>query len=98
MDSMRTLLRRDLARSLSALPELDRLRAAWPVACGRAVADHSEIIAFENHTVQIHADDPLWLTHMLSMRPVLEAELRRIAAVDLTAIHFSLKPFPKENP
>ena len=41
MQRMREMLRDSLARSLRELPELDRLAAAWPVACGPALAAHA---------------------------------------------------------
>jgi hypothetical protein len=42
MERMRDVLRGSLGRSLRALPEEDRLAAAWPVACGSALAGHGE--------------------------------------------------------
>ena len=43
MQGMRDLLRGSLGRSLRELPEEDRLMAAWPVACGSALAGHAEV-------------------------------------------------------
>ena len=40
MEDLKALLRSTLAESLKALSEEDRLAAAWPVACGRALAAH----------------------------------------------------------
>ena len=37
MEGMRGLLRGSLGRSLEAMQEVDRLAAAWPVACGSAM-------------------------------------------------------------
>ncbi len=91
MESMREMLRKELGRSLKALPELDRLRAAWTVACGRTMAEKGRVTGFEEGVVSVEADDTVWLGQMLSMRGVLERELARIAEVKLGGIHFSLR-------
>ena len=89
MDNMRTLLRRNLGRSLEAHPPLDRLRAAWPVACGKGMAAQATPVALEAGvlTVEVHSD--AWLAEFQTRGPVLQHELARIARVPLTGIHFS---------
>ena len=91
MDSMRDVLRRSLGRSLEALPAEERLEAAWPVPCGKAMADRGKIAAFADGTVTIHVQDRVWLEQMLSMRDILQHDLARVANVRITAIHFELK-------
>ncbi len=91
MEGMRALLRGSLGRSLAGLDEADRLAAAWPVACGRAMAEHGEIVAFFEGTVTVAVSDETWLRQMMSMRGQLQAELARIARVKLTGIHFEMK-------
>ena len=88
MEDMRSVLRKSLGRSLGALPELDRLAAAWPVACGKALAARGRITAFAAGTVTVQVDDPAWLAQMLVMRGALQHDLARIAEVQVTAIHF----------
>ena len=88
MESMRSVLKKSLGRSLATMPELDRLAAAWPVACGKAMAARGEIIAFEEGAVTVRVDDPAWLDQMRSMQGALQHELARIAQVRLTGIHF----------
>ena len=61
MDSMRDMLKKNLARSLEAMPVMDRLEAAWPVACGKAMADRGEIVGFENGVIQVQVQDSVWL-------------------------------------
>jgi len=91
MESMRELLKRNLARSLEALPVADRLAAAWPVACGKAMAARGEIVGFENGIVEVQVQDAVWLDQMRSMGPVLRSELARIAGVKIVGIHFEVK-------
>ena len=47
------LLRGTLGRSLKAMREEDRLAAAWPVACGEAMAEHGEVVGYEDGVVRI---------------------------------------------
>jgi hypothetical protein len=91
LENMRSMLRGTLGRSLDALSDEDRLAAAWPVACGHAMAAHGEIVGFFEGTVTVQVSDPAWLSQMLSMRSILQNELARIAQVKVTAIHFELK-------
>jgi len=91
MEDMRAVLRGSLGRSLGALTEIDRLAAAWPVACGRAMAAHGEVAGFFEGTVTVAVTDAAWLSQMMSMRSLLQNELARVAGVKLTAIHFEMK-------
>src|ERR1700722_9653644 len=97
MDSMRDMLKKNLARSLEALPVADRLAAAWPVACGKAMADRGEIVGFENGVVEVEVRDAVWLDQMRSMGAVLERELAKIAGVKIAGIHFQVKGFRPEK-
>ncbi len=91
MDNMREMLRKSLGRSLEALPPLDRLVAAWPVACGTALAEKGEILDYADGVLRVAVNDSVWLEQMRSMRQVLERELARIAGVKLTGIHFEVR-------
>jgi hypothetical protein len=88
MQGMRDMLRGTLGRSLRPLPALDRLAAAWPVACGPALAAHGEIANYENGIVRIVVTSPEWLQPLSHMKLVLTSDLARIAGVPVTAIHF----------
>ena len=88
MQGMRELLRSSLGRSLSGLEPADKLAAAWPVACGRSMAEHGVVTAYSNGCVTIEVSDSTWMQQMLAMRQQLTAELRRIASVELREIHF----------
>jgi hypothetical protein len=91
MEDMRAVLRGSIGRSLHAFEESDRLAAAWPVACGRAMAQHGEVVGFFEGTVTVAVSDGAWLSQMMSMRSILQNEMARIARVKVTAIHFELK-------
>jgi hypothetical protein len=91
MEDMRGVLRGSLGRTLAGLTEADRLAAAWPVACGRAMAAHGEVAGFFEGTVTVAVSDAAWFSQMMSMRSLLQNELARIARVKVTAIHFEMK-------
>ncbi|XCB27695.1 DUF721 domain-containing protein [Tunturiibacter empetritectus] len=85
------MLKGSLRRSLQALREEDRLAAAWPVACGRAMAERGQVIGFENGVVRVEVEDGVWLRQLVSMRRQLAAELSRISGVPVSEIHFDKK-------
>ncbi len=91
MERMRDLLRHNLGRSLSGLSVADRLDAAWPVACGPAMAQRGEIVGFAEGIVEVQVQDSVWLDQMRSMGAVLERELARIAGVKVAGIHFEVR-------
>jgi len=83
------MLRGSLGRSLSALPEEDRLAAAWPVACGPALAAHGEVLGLDaEHVLHVRVLHAAWREQFAQMRSMLTNDLRRIAGVRLEAIHF----------
>ena len=88
MQGMRELLRGSLGRSLRPLPALDRLAAAWPVACGSALAGRGEIVSYENGVVRVRVSSEEWMQPLAHMRLVLTSDLARIAGVPVSAIHF----------
>ena len=95
MQGMRELLRSSLGKSLSALTPADKLAAAWPVACGRSMAEHGVVLEYADGCVTIEVSDSTWLQQMLAMRGQLTGELRRIASVELREIHFQMSGMPR---
>jgi hypothetical protein len=92
MQRMRDILRGSLARSLRELPEEDRLAAAWPVACGSAMASHAEVLHLDPEGIlHIRVAGPEWMRQFLTMRSALSNDLGRIAGVRLSGIHFEEK-------
>jgi hypothetical protein len=91
MEGMRDLLKGALGRSLSGLREADRLAAAWPVACGNAMAARGTVAGYEDGVVLVEVEDAAWLRQLMSMRGQLAGEMARIAGVRVTEIHFEMK-------
>jgi hypothetical protein len=89
MERMRDILRGSLARSLRELPEGDRLAAAWPVACGSALAMHGEVLHLDAEgMLHVRVDGAAWMLQFQQMRTALSNDLGRIAGVRLNGIHF----------
>ena len=51
MEGMRELLQGSLGRTLEAMTEEDRLAAAWPVACGKALSERGRVMGYEDGVV-----------------------------------------------
>ena len=96
LEGMRSLLRGSLARSLERMGvgAEDRLAAAWTVACGRAMAEHGEIVGFADGVLEVLVADAAWLHQMVSMRGQLAAAMSRIAGVPVREIHFERRGAP----
>ena len=91
LEGMRDMLRGSLGRSLQALQAEDRLSAAWPVACGKAMAERGQVVGFGNGIVRVEVEDGAWLRQMISTRHLLARELARISGVSVSEIHFERK-------
>lgn len=91
MEGMRDLLRGSLGRSLKAMPDEDRLAAAWPVACGKAMGERGTVVGYEDGVVLVEVADAAWLRQMMSMQGQLAGQMARIAGVKVSRIHFKVK-------
>lgn len=91
MEGMRDLLRGSLGRSLQAMRPEDKLAAAWPVACGKAMAERGVVVAYEDGVVTVQVQDGAWLRQMMSMQGQLASQMARIAGVKVSRIHFTVK-------
>jgi predicted nucleic acid-binding Zn ribbon protein len=88
---MRDLLKGFLGQTLEGLREEDRLAAAWPVACGKALAERGVIVGYTDGVVRVQVEDGAWLQQLMSMRRQLAREMSRIAGVRVSEIHFEKK-------
>jgi predicted nucleic acid-binding Zn ribbon protein len=91
MEGMRDLLRGALGRSLGALLDEDRLAAAWPVACGKAMAERGTVVGYADGVVRVEVADEAWMRQMMSMRRQLAGTMAQISRVKVTEIHFEMK-------
>jgi predicted nucleic acid-binding Zn ribbon protein len=89
-ERLRDVLRGSLGGALGAMPEEDRVAAAWPVACGQRLAGRTRILSFAAGVLRVEAVDAAWLKQLRSVSEKLKAELRGIAGVAVTDILFTL--------
>jgi predicted nucleic acid-binding Zn ribbon protein len=73
------------------LCEEDRLAAAWPVVCGKAMAEHGTVVGYVDGVARVQVEEGTWLRQLTSMRGQLAGELSRIAGVRVREIHFERK-------
>lgn len=92
MESMRDLMREELAHSLQTLPPVERLALGWPVAAGSSIAARSAVSGLEKGVCTIQVQSPEWLAQLRSMEERLRILLTEVAKVPLTALHFEQKP------
>ena len=98
MQALRDLLRNALGQSLESLSPVDRLAAAWPVAAGHAIAQHSSVTALEHRIAIVTVSDPAWQQQLQSSADQLQAELARTSRVLLTDILFLLPHEAERRP
>jgi hypothetical protein len=91
LEGMRDVVRASIRRSLGALQDEDKLAAAWPAACGNAMAERGTVVGYADGIVLLEVADDVWLRQMMSMRTQLAREMARIAGVKVREIHFELK-------
>jgi hypothetical protein len=91
MEGMRDLLKGSLGRSLAGLGDEDRLAAAWPVVCGKAMSGRGTVVGYDDGVVRVQVEDGVWLRQLMSMRGQLAGEMARIAGLRVTEIHFERK-------
>jgi predicted nucleic acid-binding Zn ribbon protein len=91
MEGIRDLLKRSLGQNLNSLRDEDRLAAAWPVACGKTIAERGTVVGYDEGVLLVQVEDSAWLQQLTSMRGQLAGEMTRIAGVRVSEIHFEMK-------
>jgi hypothetical protein len=91
LEGMRDLLKGSLGWTLDGLSDEDRLAAAWPVACGKTMAERGGVVGYAAGIVLVQVENEVWLRQLTSMRGQLAGEMARIAGVRVSDIHFEMK-------
>jgi len=91
MEAMRDLLKNSLGQSLNSLSDDDKLAAAWPVACGKTMAERATVIGYDRGVLRVQVENRTWLQQLMSMREQLAGEMARIAGVRVSEIHFEMR-------
>lgn len=91
MEGMRDLLKRSLVKSLREMPDEDKIVVAWPVACGKAMAERGTVVGYSKGVVLVEVADAAWLRQMLSIQGQLAWEIGRISGVRVRGIDFKTR-------
>jgi predicted nucleic acid-binding Zn ribbon protein len=91
MEGIRDLLKKSLGQSLNSLRDEDRLAAAWPVACGKTMAERATVVGYSDGVLRVQVENRAWLHQLMSMRGQLAGEMARIAGLTVSEIHFEMK-------
>ena len=91
MEGIRSLLKKSLRQSIESLDDVDRLAVAWPVACGKAMAEHAFVVSYADGIVCLEAVDDAWMREMMNMKAHLAHEISRIAGVQVKEIRIAIK-------
>lgn len=79
-------------RGFAAFPVQDRLRMAWAVVCGKALAQHAIVTGYDpSGILHVEVCDSVWLKQLEDMRGHLQAELARMAGVKVAELHFIVR-------
>ena len=68
MEAMRDLLKNSLGQSLNSLSDDDKLAAAWPVACGKTMAERAMVIGYDRGVLRVWVENRMWLQQLMTMR------------------------------
>ena len=71
-----------------------RARAAWPVAAGRKIAEHTRAIALVRGALVVEVEDPVWQRQLNTLRHFLLRNLRE-ALGEQTVTDIDLRPMPR---
>jgi hypothetical protein len=66
MESVRTGLRRIMSDLLRARPAEEAVILAWPLVCGKEVAERSQAVAFKDGDLIVEVPDPVWRRQLQS--------------------------------
>jgi hypothetical protein len=91
MEGIRDLLKKSLGQSLNSLRDEDRLAAAWPVACGKTMAERATVVGYSDGVLRVQVENRAWLHQLMSMRGQLAGEMARIAGLTVIEIHFEMR-------
>lgn len=88
---MRDVLRGNLAGSLRAVSDEDRLAFSWTVICGRALAERGTVTGYSGGVAQVEVVDAVWMVQMTSMRGALTTRLAEFSGLPVKTIEFTVR-------
>jgi predicted nucleic acid-binding Zn ribbon protein len=74
---------------LAAMPEDERVMAAWRQVCGAQAAEHARAESFDGGVLRVRVNDPAWQATLNQMRGQYMARLREMTGVAVEDVKFS---------
>lgn len=90
MDHIRQSLQQVLVDAVRRAPAEDVPLLAWPLACGSAVADKTQALAFADGELLVKVPDAAWRTQLLSLAGEYLGQLREITGGRVQRLRFVL--------
>ena len=87
-----TGLEKVVARSLRHAPPGAAPVLAWPLACGRAVAERTRALDFTNGVLRIEVPDVGWRAELQFLAPRYVAAINRYVTDNVARVEFILAP------
>ena len=81
-----------IAKALHRAPAEESALLAWPVACGSAVADRTQAVAFADGILRVEVADKGWQRELTALAPRYVAAINRYSAASVRRIEFVIKP------
>jgi len=69
MESVRTGLRQLMSELLRARPAEEAVLLAWPLVCGREVAERAQAVGFQDGKLVVEVGDAAWRNQLQSFAP-----------------------------
>ena len=88
MESLRNSINGIAQQILAGLEEPERVRAAWPMAAGHAVAKRTRAVSFSAGALAVAVPDAAWQQQLARLRPQLRGHLTRLTGVAVADILF----------
>lgn len=76
-------------------PEL-RVRAAWKVAAGKKIAEHTRAVALVRGSLVVEVEDPVWQRQLNTLRGFLVRNLEK-ALGEALVTDIDFRPMPKRR-
>jgi predicted nucleic acid-binding Zn ribbon protein len=89
MEHIKSLVEALSRQMLAAMPEEERVMAAWRQVCGAKAAEHARAESFAGGVLRVRVDDPAWLATLNQMRGQYCARLREMTGVAVEELEFS---------
>ena len=83
-------LEKIIAGSLQKTGRQEVPRLAWPLACGRGVADRTRVLGYTDGTLTVQVADRVWRNELQHLAPNYVAVLNRYCGNTVKRIEFVL--------